>query len=213
MDPHLKILQLEAELEAAHQEIQDLQHDCVSGLAVRATFEKHLEGVFQARRSSERAMGVLMIDIDNFKLVNDQHGHRVGDEVIAQVARTVRECTRATDLVARYGGEEFVTVVANGAKVAGLAILAERIRSSVEDMKIDGLPQVTVSIGFTAQNRSDRTGHDVVERADRNLYAAKEAGRNRVCHETLESPELRMISEIEESLTDEQKEARREGES
>lgn len=196
-DPHVRIHQLEAALEAAHAEIQTLQRDCVSGLAVRATFEKHIEGVFNQRRCSERPMGILMIDIDCFKLVNDEHGHRVGDEVISQVARCVREATRTTDLVARYGGEEFVVVIANDTKVAGLSILAERIRASVENMDIEGLPRVTVSVGFTTQHPSDTSGWDLVERADKNLYQAKENGRNKVCHETLDGPELKLILKIE----------------
>ena len=145
-DPLTKIALLERALLDAHDEIKRLGRDCVSGLAVRATFEKHIEGVFNQRRCSERPLGILMIDIDMFKLVNDNHGHRVGDEVIAQVARVVRECTRTTDLVARYGGEEFVVVVAE-AKLAGLTILAERIRASVESLDQEGLPAVTVKIG------------------------------------------------------------------
>lgn len=197
-DPITKIAILEAALAAAHDEIQMLQRDCVSGLAIRATFEKHIEGVFSQRRCNERPLGVLMIDIDHFKLVNDNHGHRVGDEMISQVARCVREATRNTDLVARYGGEEFVVVVAE-AKLAGLTILAERIRASVEAMDLEGLPAVTVSIGFTTQYVDDTSGWDLVERADKNLYAAKESGRNKVCHETLDGPELKLILKIEET--------------
>ncbi len=197
-DPLLKIQLLQRALEEAHDEIKTLQRDCVSGLAVRATFERHIEGVFNQRRCTEHPLGVLMIDIDHFKLVNDDHGHRVGDEVIFQVARCVREATRTTDLVARYGGEEFVCVVAE-AKLAGLTILAERIRASIEAMDIEGLPRVTVSIGFTTQHSEDTTGWDLVERADKNLYHAKETGRNKVCHETLGGTELKLILKIEET--------------
>jgi diguanylate cyclase (GGDEF)-like protein len=197
-DPLLKIQLLQRALEEAHEEIKRLGNDCVSGLAVRATFEKHIEGVFNQRRCTEHPLGVLMIDIDHFKQVNDNHGHRVGDEMIFQVARCVREATRTTDLVARYGGEEFVVVVA-AAKLAGLTILAERIRASIEAMDIEGLPRVTVSIGFTTQHSNDTSGWDLVERADKNLYRAKETGRNKVCHETLEGPEMQLILKIEET--------------
>jgi diguanylate cyclase (GGDEF)-like protein len=197
VDPLTKIVLLERALAEAHDEIKTLQRDCVSGLAVRATFEKHIEGVFSQRRCNERPLGILMIDIDHFKLVNDNHGHRVGDEMISQVARCVREATRTTDLVARYGGEEFVVVVAES-KLAGLTILAERIRANVEAMDLEGLPHVTVSIGFTTQHTDDTSGWDLVERADKNLYQAKETGRNKVCHETLDGPELQLILKIEE---------------
>jgi diguanylate cyclase (GGDEF)-like protein len=199
-DPLLKIQLLQRALEEAHQEIERLGRDCVSGLAVRDTFNRHIEGIFNARRCQESPIGVLMCDIDLFKQVNDTHGHRVGDEVISQVARCIREATRTTDLVARYGGEEFVVVIANNCKLAGLAILAERIRASVEAMDIEGTPRVTISIGFTTQHSSDKSGWDLVERADKNLYRAKHEGRNRVCHETLEGPELKMIIDIEDAL-------------
>ena len=197
-NPHTRIQQLELALAAAQEEIDRLGRDCVSGLAVRATFEKHIEGIFNARRCEESPIGVLMCDIDKFKDVNDNFGHRAGDEVISQVARCIREATRTSDLVARYGGEEFVVVIANNCKVAGLAILAERIRSSVDEMDIEGLPHVTISIGFTTQHSEDTSGWDLVERADKNLYKAKDGGRNRVCHEVLEGPELKLILDIEQ---------------
>jgi diguanylate cyclase (GGDEF)-like protein len=199
-NPHTRIKELELALEAAQTEIERLGRDCVSGLAIRDTFNRHIEGVFNTRRCHESPVGVLMCDIDNFKLVNDEHGHRAGDEVISQVARCIREATRTTDLVARYGGEEFVVVIANNCKLASLALLAERIRASVEAMDIEGTPRVTISIGFTTQHSSDKSGWDLVERADKNLYRAKEAGRNQVCHETLEGPELQMILDIDDTL-------------
>ncbi len=199
-NPHTRIKELEAALIAAQEEIERLGRDCVSGLAVRDTFNRHIEGVFNQRRCQDSPIGVLMIDIDRFKLVNDNHGHRVGDEVISQVARCIREATRTTDLVARYGGEEFVVVIANNCELAGLAILAERIRASVDEMDIEGIPHVTISVGFTAQHSDDTSGWDLVERADKNLYIAKESGRNRVCHETLGGPELKMILDIEDAL-------------
>lgn len=199
-NPHTRIAELEAELKIAQENVERLSRDCVSGLAVRDTFNRHIEGVFNARRCHESPIGVLMMDIDHFKLVNDDHGHRAGDQVISKVARCIRDATRTTDLVARYGGEEFVVVVAYNCELAGLAILAERIRSSVEALDIEGLPSVTISIGFTTQHSKDTSGWDLVERADKNLYAAKRGGRNRVCHETLESSDLKLILEIDRML-------------
>lgn len=195
-DPYDRIKNLEAELEAAHCEIARLSRDCVSGLAVRATFETHLERAFESRRQGDGAIGVVMVDIDHFKSVNDEHGHRVGDEVIAQVGRCLTAASRSMDLVARYGGEEFV-IVTTDATVCGLTVLAERIRRYVEQMAVPGLPKVTVSVGFTVQREDDKSGWNIVERADHNLYRAKESGRNRVCHETLEGPEIDMVLEIE----------------
>jgi len=195
MDPYALIEQLEKELSEAKQEIERLGQDCVSELATRSVFEKHLETVFEARRSKDRPMGAIMVDIDHFKQVNDHHGHVVGDKVIKEVCRQIKSRTRVSDLVARYGGEEFV-VVTTDSSLAGLLIVAERIRQDVKEMEIPGLPKVTISLGVTMQNSDDKSGWDIIERADRNLYASKNRGRNRVSHETLSDAELDMLMNI-----------------
>jgi diguanylate cyclase (GGDEF)-like protein len=199
MDPFERIRELETLLARAKEEIATLGRDCISGLLGRRAFEEHLSGMFKHRRrgSDHRALGIIMVDIDHFKNVNDTHGHRVGDEVIAQVARLIQDCSRSTDIVARYGGEEFVSILVQAGQ-AGLAIMADRIRRTVEEDRIEGLPRVTVSVGFALQQESDESGWAVVERADKALYRAKHLGRNRVEGEYLTNDEVKMLVEIDQ---------------
>lgn len=195
--PYETIGRLERELKEAQAQIETLGRDCVSGLLTRGNFEKHLEGMFRQHRRNDRPLGIIMMDIDHFKAVNDAHGHRVGDEVITQVSSAVRGCTRTTDIVARYGGEEFVCVLVQTG-IAGLAILSERIRRSVEQLEVPGCPKVTISVGFALQDERDGSGWDVVERADKALYQAKHLGRNRVEHETLSNEEIVLVERIDQ---------------
>lgn len=178
------IAELESELKAAHAEVARLKHDCVSGLLGRQAFEDLMDTVFEPRRAGDGALGIIMVDIDNFKKVNDEFGHRVGDDVIAKVAAAIKGCSRSTDHVARYGGEEFVSIIAR-ADTLGISLLSERIRSTVENLESPGNPKVTVSVGFSVQQKTDKGSWDILERADRALFAAKKAGRNRVeCNES-----------------------------
>ncbi|WET81237.1 GGDEF domain-containing protein [Amycolatopsis sp. QT-25] len=124
-----------------------------------------------------RHTSLLMVDVDRFKLINDRHGHLVGDRYLAAIAETLRTEVRGTDLVGRFGGEEFVVLLPGTSAVHAHAI-AERIRSSVAS-RADDLPEhVTVSIGL-----ADRPGvadlDTVLAVADRALYEAKNTGRNR----------------------------------
>lgn len=196
LDPYAQIQELKEELTEAQHQIVELSRDCVSGLLTRGSFEKHLLGVFEQNRHDDRPFGIIMVDIDHFKAVNDEHGHRVGDEVIYQVARAIGGCTRTTDIVARYGGEEFVCLLVQ-TDLAGLAILSERLRQSVEALAIKGCPRVTISVGFALQNEGDPSGWQVVERADAALYRAKDLGRNRVESETLHQPEITLVEQID----------------
>jgi diguanylate cyclase (GGDEF)-like protein len=119
---------------------------------------------------------VLMLDIDHFKNVNDEHGHIYGDEVLVLVADTIKQNTRSNDIVARYGGEEFSIIIQKEADTSGVEI-AERIRKGIEqrEMKYDG---VTISIGVVEHN--DETSLEILKKADDCLYLAKEQGRNKV---------------------------------
>jgi diguanylate cyclase (GGDEF)-like protein/PAS domain S-box-containing protein len=155
--------------------------DPLTGIANRRFLEMKLA---QAAIDHDRhgiGYGVMMLDIDHFKRVNDTYGHGVGDRVLTMVAETMRPNIRSTDLVARYGGEEFMVVVSH-LSPEGLFSLAEKLRLLIATsfLSVEGERlAVTVSIGATMVHAGEK-GADLVARADRLLYRAKEAGRNRV---------------------------------
>ncbi|MBB6245912.1 GGDEF domain-containing protein [Rhodanobacter sp. A1T4] len=127
-------------------------------------------------------LGVLMLDADHFKSVNDRFGHNGGDKVLRSLVLSIRTTLRESDLIGRVGGEEFV-VLSPGADLAGTLMLAERVRATVEKtpLTIDGQSvTLTVSVGVANAASSDRDGSTLLQRADAALYAAKRAGRNRV---------------------------------
>jgi diguanylate cyclase (GGDEF)-like protein len=128
--------------------------------------------------------GVLFVDIDRFKAVNDLYGHMIGDKVLTAVGRTMQANLRTTDFVARWGGEEFVAIVFN-VDQSRLAALAENIRVLVSRSTVvtDGIEiNVTVSIGATLM-RSDDDRESLVARADGLMYQSKQEGRDRVTAE------------------------------
>jgi diguanylate cyclase (GGDEF)-like protein len=158
--------------------------DDLTGLLTRQAFaEIALHLAHLARRQNNEA-GVIMIDLDHFKNVNDTHGHQKGDEVLRDVADIVKACVRGADACGRYGGEEFVIFMPE--TVAGAApLVAERIREAVDSAKPAGL-DVTVSLGLATGAIGEDPGasiEELVGRADKCLYRAKEGGRNRVVSE------------------------------
>jgi two-component system cell cycle response regulator len=162
--------------------------DKLTELANRAALEDALSReIFRRLRSSREhdALGVLMIDIDKFKSINDRFGHVVGDEVLTQVAKTMAAVTRKADLLSRYGGEEFCVVMPR-TSYAGVTATAERVRRAVEKHPVlteDGEEvRVTISVGGAAIVRVTEAdaGKHLLDAADQALYRAKENGRNRV---------------------------------
>ena len=130
----------------------------------------------------DRSMAVVMLDIDNFKRFNDEHGHAAGDAVLSRVGTAIAESLRASDFAARYGGEEFCLIVAPEHGY-GARELAERVRGAVEGIELPDLPHVTISAGVSVAypRRGEELGaKGLVDAADRGLYRAKDRGRNRV---------------------------------
>jgi diguanylate cyclase (GGDEF)-like protein len=121
---------------------------------------------------------LLMLDLDHFKMINDRHGHLVGDKHLRGVAEVLKAEVRAPDLVGRFGGEEFVVLLPRTALEDALAI-AERIRRRIATVVVEGIDYVTVSVGVAAYPEHGATLEDVVSAADCALLAAKTAGRNR----------------------------------
>ncbi|CAN5457734.1 hypothetical protein BH20CHL7_BH20CHL7_05460 [soil metagenome] len=134
------------------------------------------------RRRAGDAVGILMVDIDKFKVLNDTHGHAVGDEVLRAVAGAIVGAVREDDVPARFGGEEFVILLRNpGLQVA--VEVGERIRAAVHalDLRRHGVRTVvSVSVGVAVADESDASIVELIETADRALYRAKRGGRDRV---------------------------------
>jgi diguanylate cyclase (GGDEF)-like protein len=154
--------------------------DPLTALLNRRGFRSDTEHIYKLCVRHPLPLALLMLDIDHFKAVNDRFGHGDGDRILVEIARTLREGLRPSDLVCRWGGEEF-TVFMPDTDMGSACDLAERIRSLIES-KVktpDGLP-VTVSVGV-AEAPSDGSLDAAVEVADRRLYSAKKGGRNRVC--------------------------------
>lgn len=159
--------------------------DYLTGTANRAGLDEYLSREWRRCQRESIPLGILMLDIDHFKLFNDIHGHLQGDEGLILVARAIQEALlRPTDLVARWGGEEFM-VVLPGEDQAGILTVAERIRRAVWDL---GLPhsgskyqRLTISIGAASSiPKHTRTIQAIIRDADQALYQAKQSSRNRV---------------------------------
>jgi len=131
----------------------------------------------KAKRNRED-MSVIMLDIDHFKLINDQHGHQVGDDVLKAIANELKISTRNEDIAARYGGEEFVIVLTN-CDVNMAKEKAENIRVAIERLEPNGF-KVTSSFGIVELNTKHKNFDDILKDADDALYEAKDGGRNRV---------------------------------
>lgn len=149
--------------------------DAGSGLFNRRYFDTHLPNLIERAQLSNKNLCAMMIDIDNFKSINDKHGHQIGDEVIKVFGCILLNNIPFTDLCARYGGEEFVAIIYDPTEDS--RIIAEKIRKSVENSK-DSIP-FTVSIGITCLKKEDNISQFIC-RADEALYKAKNQGRNLV---------------------------------
>ena len=154
--------------------------DALTGLPNRRYFEEFVSLLAQRRRAGD-AVGILMVDIDKFKVLNDTHGHATGDEVLRAVAGAIVSAVREDDVPARFGGEEFVVLLRN--PDPGVAVeVGERIRASVRalDLARFGVRGVSVSVGVAVADGPDDPIEDIIETADQALYRAKRGGRDRV---------------------------------
>jgi diguanylate cyclase len=154
--------------------------DALTGLPNRRYFDEFC-GLLARRRRADDAVGVLMVDIDKFKVLNDTYGHATGDEVLRAVAGAIVSAVREDDVPARFGGEEFVVLLRNPGMDVAFEV-GERVRAAVSELDLEafGVPGVSVSVGVAVSDHADQPIDDLVALADQALYRAKRAGRNRV---------------------------------
>ena len=183
------IRRAERDLQAANDRLEALNkmllsqaiHDSLTGLFNRAYLDEALARELARCRRDGSSIGLLILDVDNFKDVNDTNGHEVGDLVLKEVARLVRGIVRAGDIPCRFGGDEIVAVMPGSSRTEA-RLVAERIRQRVseEEFSADGQPlAVTVSVGVAIFPDHADSAAELFRAADRALYSAKDAGRNR----------------------------------
>lgn len=166
-----------SKLRALNRKLERLSTtDRLTGLYNRLKLDEVLESEGMRSTRSGHSFSVILIDIDHFKRVNDQHGHQTGDLVLVDLAQLLRTGTRSTDFVGRWGGEEFI-VICPHTDSAGACKLAETLRQSIQDHLFPVVKQQSASFGVASACPGD-SASEIVSRADKALYAAKTAGRN-----------------------------------
>jgi diguanylate cyclase (GGDEF)-like protein len=155
--------------------------DELTGLSNHRRFQELLALEMEQVRRYHYPVGLIMLDIDNFKTVNDTYGHQQGDVVLRRVARVLADTSREVDYPARYGGEELALILPH-TDMPGSYAIAERIRTAIESMRVsrvdgEGMLRVTASLGVAAS--TDGSKEDLIAEADNALYQAKRQGKNR----------------------------------
>jgi len=166
----------------SHQAAEfEARTDQLTQLPNRRYFDEYCRLLASRRRATDR-VAILSVDVDHFKKLNDQHGHQVGDVVLRAIANAIQLSVREEDVPVRFGGEEFLVLLRNPAQGIALEI-GERIRQTVRELDLLDVgvtERVTVSVGVASGQHIGEPIDDIVERADRALYAAKRSGRDRV---------------------------------
>jgi diguanylate cyclase (GGDEF)-like protein len=160
--------------------------DELTGLSNHRRFQEALEAELERARRFEQPLGLLMLDVDNFKKVNDTYGHPQGDEVLRAVARILRACSRDVDEPARYGGEEMAVILPQ-TDLEGAYLAGERVRREIEELEVprldgDGVLRITASLGVASTVGAPKD--ELVACADKALYEAKHSGKNRTVRGT-----------------------------
>lgn len=152
--------------------------DELTGLYLRDVFDVVLRQKVEETKRNDQPLSLLMLDIDDFKIVNDTYGHQLGDDVLKKIGSTIKSLVRKMDLPARYGGEEMAVIMpdANREQVFDVA---ERIRKEISQLKYEHF-SITISIGIGTVSREIKTPEKLLKTADNALYQAKDKGKNRV---------------------------------
>lgn len=162
---------------------KEARTDALCGVGNRKAVDETLQFMISRYQSESAPFGVMLIDIDHFKRINDTFGHQAGDEVLTSISRALKECVRPEDFVGRLGGDEFI-IMLEGLTAENAQLVGTRIRSTVElyDFSINSSGQstvVTMSMGLAVVGPND-SAETLYERADQALYKSKELGRNRL---------------------------------
>lgn len=175
---------LQFAFEKANKQLIELcQLDQLTGIANRRAYEDRLNIEIQSAQRSGQPLSMLLIDIDDFKLVNDQYGHDTGDQVLKHVANIIKDSVpRATDFVARFGGEEFIILLPS-TEASGTFQVAERIHENLKNRPVENLPaisqiKISVSIGISSITHLAVDKELLFKQADKALYQAKNNGKN-----------------------------------
>lgn len=174
--------QLTADLNSINESLRILATmDSLTGVFNRRTILESLEKELHRSHRYEKVFGIIIMDIDFFKMINDTYGHQTGDQVLRSVCDNIRENIRVNDVIGRYGGEEFLIIMPETDNDHA-AIAAEKLRSAVESMSVSQESvhvKVTASFGVSSYRPDDDTKM-IIARADKAVYESKKNGRNRV---------------------------------
>lgn len=167
------------QLNRANKQLENLvKHDALTGTLNRLALNERLEKIIDLQSRQPAQICLMMMDLDNFKSINDKHGHLVGDQVLIEFTRIIDSRLRKTDELYRYGGEEFVLIPHIG-ELNDAYIFAEQLRELVASSPLFAKYQLTVSIGVAAYHENE-SAEQWLSCADNALYAAKDAGKNKV---------------------------------
>ena len=179
-----KVIQRTKKLEETQKElIEQANRDPMTKLYNRRYFNEVIKQLIQISQREETSLSIMIIDIDNFKNINDSYGHQIGDDVINNLADIFRNTVRTSDISIRFGGEEFIIVLPNTNIENGL-IISEKVRTSVEESTTEVENNIkikfTISIGLSLINQDDKNIENALRKADKALYKSKQNGKNQV---------------------------------
>jgi diguanylate cyclase len=180
-----KARQTEAELAKLHQELdrvsEQARHDPLTGALNRKGLDEAVDKELSTMRRKEQPLCVALLDIDNFKKLNDSMGHDTGDQALKHLATVARECMRPQDTLARYGGEEFVILLPDTPLEKGIEAMTRLQRELTKRFFLAGTEKILITFSAgVAQVADGEAATDAIKRADQGMYLAKRAGKNRV---------------------------------
>lgn len=175
-----QIHRLNQQLKRTNKQLKEIAHtDALTKIWNRYRMELAIDAEMAAALRYGHPCSMLLFDVDHFKSVNDTHGHDVGDQVLTGLAQEVQSMLRVSDFFGRWGGEEFIVLEPhNTAEEA--RVLADRLREHIAQMQFDSVGQITISIGVAELTTAEDSRRHLLERGDKAMYQAKQAGRNQV---------------------------------